>query len=235
MKVQQPNGSRPAGTAGRHHSWPLRALLAVGGWLVVSPLVLSTTRVTAGVVSAVAGGLGVAVLAGWALAARNQIPPLAIACFFGLWLVLVPSLWEFRDGVDSGPGLVPLTPAAVIEPARAVVARAEWNFVLAGLAIVLLADSALLAGRRQGRPAAGGRRPAGVGAGPGRDRPDALPHLPGLEPGRGFALGDHVRPARLRRRPGRTRGAGATVEGRQLACSRATAAAMCDRWVSAWG
>src|SRR4029453_17997857 len=58
MKVQQPNGSRSAGTAGRHHSWPLRALLAVGGWLVVSPLVLSTTRVTAGVVSAVAGGLG---------------------------------------------------------------------------------------------------------------------------------------------------------------------------------
>jgi DNA-binding transcriptional LysR family regulator len=75
MKVQHPNGSRPAGTAGRHHSWQLRALLAVGGWLVVSPLVLSTTRVTAGVVSAVAGGLGVAVLAGWALAARNQIPP----------------------------------------------------------------------------------------------------------------------------------------------------------------
>jgi hypothetical protein len=31
---------------------------------VVSPLVLSTTRVTAGVVSAVAGGPGVAVLAG---------------------------------------------------------------------------------------------------------------------------------------------------------------------------
>ena len=92
MKVQQPNGSRSAGAAGRHHSWPLRALLAVGGWLVVSPLVLSTTRGIAGVVSAVAGGLGVAVLAGWALAARNQIPPLAIACFFGLWLVLVPSL-----------------------------------------------------------------------------------------------------------------------------------------------
>jgi hypothetical protein len=64
MKVQQPNGSRSAGTAGCHHSWPLRALLAVGGWLVVSPLVLSTTRVTAGVVSAVAGGPGVAVLAG---------------------------------------------------------------------------------------------------------------------------------------------------------------------------
>ena len=57
---QHPDGSRPAGTAGRHHSWPLGALLAVGGWLVVSPLVLSTTRVTAGVVSAVAGGLAVA-------------------------------------------------------------------------------------------------------------------------------------------------------------------------------
>jgi hypothetical protein len=156
MKMQQPNGSRPAGTAGRHHSWPLRALLAVGGWPVVSPLVLSTTRVTAGVVSAVAGGLAVAVLAVWALAARNRIPPLAIACFFGLWLVLVPSLWEFSDGVDSGPGLVPLTPAAVTEPARATTARAEWNSILAGLVIVLLAGSALLAGLRQGRPAAGG-------------------------------------------------------------------------------
>jgi hypothetical protein len=178
MKVQHPSGSRPPGTAGRHHSWPLRALLAVGGWLVVSPLVLSTTRVTEGVVSAVAGGLGVAVLAGWALAARNQIPPLAIACFFGLWLVLVPSLWEFRDGVDSGPGLVPLTPAAVIEPARTVVARAEWNLVLAGLAIVL-ADSALLAGRRQGRPAAGGRRPAGLVPA----RCPTAPSWPGTWPG----------------------------------------------------
>jgi hypothetical protein len=56
------------------------------------------------VVSAVAGGLGVAVLAGWALAARNQIPPLAIACFFGLWLVPVPSLWEFRDGWTAARG-----------------------------------------------------------------------------------------------------------------------------------
>jgi hypothetical protein len=58
--------------------------------------------------------------------------------------------------VDSGPGLVPLIPAAVIEPAWAVVAWAEWNSILAGLVIVLLAGSALLAGLRQGRPAAGG-------------------------------------------------------------------------------
>jgi hypothetical protein len=157
MKMQHPDGSRPAGTAGRHHSWPLRALLAVGGWLVVSPLVLSTTRVTAGVVSAVAGGLAVAVLAGWALAARNRIPPLAIARFFGLCLVLAPTLWEFRDRADSGPGLVPLTPADVIEPAGAVVARAEWNSILAGLVILILAGSAMLAGRRrQGRPATRG-------------------------------------------------------------------------------
>jgi DNA-binding transcriptional LysR family regulator len=104
MKMQQPNGSRPAGTAGRHHSWPLRALLAVGGWLVVSPLVLSTTWVTAGVVSAVAGGLAVAVLAGWALAARNRIPPLAIACFFGLWLCWSPRCGSSATGWTAARG-----------------------------------------------------------------------------------------------------------------------------------
>ena len=153
--MQRNNGTGPAGTAGRRDAWPLQALLAVGAWLVVSPLVLSATRVTAGVVSAVAGGLAVAVLAGWALGARNRIPPLAIACCFGLWLVLAPTLWEFGDGVDSGPGLVPVAPADVTEPASAVVARAEWNSILAGLVILLLAGSALLAGRRrQARSAA---------------------------------------------------------------------------------
>jgi hypothetical protein len=120
---------------------------------VVSPLVLSTTRITAGMVSAVGGGLAVAALAGWALAARNRIPPLAIACFFGLWLMLAPTLWEFRDGVDSGPGLVPIAPSDVTEPAPAVVTRAEWNSVLAGLVVLLLAGAALLASRRQGRTA----------------------------------------------------------------------------------
>jgi hypothetical protein len=145
----------------RNNSWTVRALLAVGAWLVVSPLVLSTTRVSAGLVSAVAGGLVVAVLAGWALVARNRVPPLAIAWFFGLWLVLVPSLWEFGDGVDSVPGLVPVPRSDVLEPARAAVARAEWNSVLAGLIVLILAGSALLAGRRrQGRrvPTAGGER-----------------------------------------------------------------------------
>jgi hypothetical protein len=46
-----------------------------------------------------------------------------------------------------------------MEPAPAVVARAEWNSILAGLVILVLAGSALLAGRRrQGRsaPTAGG-------------------------------------------------------------------------------
>ena len=147
--MQHDNATAPAGTAGRGGSWPVEALLAVAAWLVVSPLVLSTIRVTAGVVSAVGGGLAVAVLAGWALAARNRVPPLAIAWFFGLWLVLAPTLWEFRDGVDSGPGLVPIAPSDVTEPARSLVARAEWNSILAGLVILLLAGSALLAGRRR--------------------------------------------------------------------------------------
>jgi hypothetical protein len=137
----------------RDNSWTVKALLAIGGWLVISPLVLSTTRVSAGLVSAVAGGLAVAVMAGWALVARNRVPPLAIACCLGLWLMLVPSLWEFGDGTDSVPGLVPIPPSDVMEPARAVVARAEWSSVLAGLIILLLAGSALLAGRRRhGRP-----------------------------------------------------------------------------------
>jgi hypothetical protein len=156
MNVQPDNRTGSAATAGGRESWPVMALLAVGGWLVVSPLVLSTIRVTAGLVSAVVGGLAVAVLAGWALAARNRVPPLAIACFFGLWLVLAPSLWEFGDGVDSDPGLVPVAPSDITEPTRAVVARAEWNSVLAGLVVLLLAGSVLLAGRRrQGRSEAG--------------------------------------------------------------------------------
>jgi hypothetical protein len=152
--VKRNDGTGPAGHAGRRDTWPVKALLVVGAWLVVSPLVLSTTRVTAGLVSAVAVGLAVAVLAGWALLARNRVPPLAIACFFGLWLVAAPSLWEFSDGVESRPGLVPIDPSDVTEPARALVARAEWNSILAGLIVLLLAGSALLAARRrQGRPA----------------------------------------------------------------------------------
>jgi hypothetical protein len=124
-------------------------LVAVGGWLVLSPLVLSTTPVTAGMVSAVASGLALALLAAWALLARNRVPPLVIACTFGLWLVLAPSLWEFGEGVDSGPGLVPIAPSDVTEPTRAMVARADWNSILVGLLILLLAGSALLARRRR--------------------------------------------------------------------------------------
>jgi hypothetical protein len=175
--VQGDNVTAPPDTAGRRDSWLVEALLAVGAWLVISPLVLSTTRVTAGVISAVGGGLAVAVLAGWALGVRNRVPPLAIACFFGLWLVLAPTLWEFGDGVDSGPGLVPIAPSDMTEPAPAVVARAEWNSILAGLVILVLAGSALLAGRRrQGRsaPTAGGEHPPNL-SGNRRRRRGALP------------------------------------------------------------
>jgi hypothetical protein len=143
------NGTGLAGSGGHRGSWPVYALLVVGGWLVVSPLVLSTTRVTAGLVSAIIGGLALAVLAGWAIVARNRIPPLAIACSFGLWLLLAPSLWEFSDGVDSAPGLVPIPPMDVTEPTRAMVARAEWNSILAGLLTLALAGSVLAAGRRR--------------------------------------------------------------------------------------
>jgi hypothetical protein len=141
MNVQRSNSAGPTGPAGHRQSWPVEALLAVGGWLVVSPLVLSTT---------------LAALAGWASVAPSRIPPLAVASFLGLWLLLAPMLWEFSDGVDSDPGLVPIAPSDVKEPMRAMVARAEWNSILAGLVILLLAGSALLADRRrQGRSATG--------------------------------------------------------------------------------
>jgi hypothetical protein len=159
--VKRNDATAPAGSGGRRGSWPVNALLALGGWLLVSSLVLSTTRVTAGLVSAVTGGLALVVLTGWARVARNRVPPLAIACSFGLWLLLAPSMWEFADGVDSVPGLVPIAPSDVAEPTRAMVARAEWNSILAGLIILLLAGSALLADRRRrGRsaPTVGERR-----------------------------------------------------------------------------
>jgi hypothetical protein len=147
--------TRLAGPGGGRGTWPVYGLLVVGGWLVISPLVLATTRVTAGLVSAITSGLAVAVLAGWAMVARNRIPPLAMAGAFGLWLLAAPSLWEFGDGVDSDPGLVPVAPTDVTEPARAMVARADWNSILAGLVILVLAGVALLAARaRQGRSAA---------------------------------------------------------------------------------
>jgi hypothetical protein len=152
------NGTGLAGSGGHRGSWPVYALLVVGGWLVVSPLVLSTTPVTAGLVSAVTGGLALAVLAGWAIVARNRIPSLVIACSFGLWLLLAPSLWEFSDGVDSAPGLVPIPPSDVTEPTRAMIARAEWNSILAGLLTLALAGSLLAAARRRkGRSASAGR------------------------------------------------------------------------------
>jgi hypothetical protein len=170
--MMEMNGNDGTGVPARRRergSWPVYALLALAGWLVVSPLVLHTTRVTASAVSAVTGGLVLAALTGWARVARNRIPPLAIALSLGLWLLLAPALWEFGDGVDSDPGLVPFNPSDVAEPTRAMVARAEWNSILTGLIILVLAGSALLPGRRRpGRsaPTAGGgesRRRVGAG------------------------------------------------------------------------
>jgi len=154
------DGTRAAGRGDRRRSWATGALLGLGGWLVVSPLVLSTTRVTAGMVSAVGSGLALLVLAAWARAARNPVPPLAIAMSFGLWLVAVPSLWEFRDGVDTWE-LVPIPAWEVTEPTRAAIARAEWSSIPAGLLTLALAGWVLLAARRRARgaPGAGGPPP----------------------------------------------------------------------------
>lgn len=154
----------------RHHSWLTNTLLALGAWLVVSPLVLSTTRVTVGVFSAITSGLALAVLAGWARAGRNPIPPFMIALSFGLWLLLAPSAWEFRDGADTG--LVPITPSDAIEPTRAAIARAEWNSILAGLLTLALAGAVLVTARRQrprSAPSSGTEQRRRIEA-PGRQR-----------------------------------------------------------------
>jgi hypothetical protein len=156
MQVQG-NDSVEVTARDRHHpSWPVMALLALGAWLLVSPLVLGTAQVTAGAASAVTSGLALVVLAGWARVARNRVPPMLIAMSFGLWLVLTPSMWEFADGVDAWP-LVPISPSDVTEPTRPMVARAEWNSILAGLLTLALAGSVLAAARRRkGRPASAG-------------------------------------------------------------------------------
>jgi hypothetical protein len=154
----------------RHQSWPTNMLLALGAWLVVSPLVLSTTRVTAGSFSAITSGLALVVLAGWARTGRNPIPPFMIALSFGLWLLLAPSLWEFRDGVDTG--LVPITPSEAIEPTRTAIARAEWNSILVGLLTLALAGAVLVTARRrrpQSTPSTGTEHRRRIEA-PGRQR-----------------------------------------------------------------
>ena len=58
------DGIRATKDGRRRRSWPPNTLLALGAWLVVSPLVLSTTRVTAGMFSAITSGLALVVLAG---------------------------------------------------------------------------------------------------------------------------------------------------------------------------
>jgi hypothetical protein len=142
------DGTRTTGHGRRAGCWPpTHALLALGGWLVVSPLVLATTRDTPDVVSAITSGLVLVVLASWAHMGRNRVAPLVIVLAFGVWLLLAPAMWEFGDGADT-PGLVPITPGQVTEPTRAAVARAEWSSVLAGLLALALAAWMLLAARR---------------------------------------------------------------------------------------
>jgi hypothetical protein len=142
------DGMRAAGHGARGRSWATGALLVLGVWLVISPLALGTTRVTAGMVSAVGSGLALVVLAAWARAARNPLPSLALAMALGLWLLAVPSLWDFRDGVDAWE-LVPIPAWEVTEPTHATIVRAQWSSILAGLLTLALAGSVLLATRRR--------------------------------------------------------------------------------------
>jgi peptidoglycan/LPS O-acetylase OafA/YrhL len=92
MQVQGNDSVEVTARDRRRPSWPVMALLALGAWLLVSPLVLGTAQVTAGAASAVTSGLALVVLASWARVARNRVPPMLIAMSFGLWLVLTPSM-----------------------------------------------------------------------------------------------------------------------------------------------
>jgi hypothetical protein len=144
----------------RRPSWLANGLLVLGAWLVLSPMLLGTAQVTAGATSAVTSGLALMVLSGWTRVAHNRVPPMLIALAFGVWLLLAPSIWEFADGVDGYP-LTPISPSEVTEPTRAMVARAEWNSILAGLLILVLAGSVLAAAARRRsrrRPSAGRER-----------------------------------------------------------------------------
>jgi hypothetical protein len=100
----------------------------------------------------------------------------------GAWLVLsplllAPSMWEFADGVDAYP-LTPISPSKVTEPTRAMVARAEWNSILAGL--LILARLGARGRRPAPEPSPAERRPgalaAGRSAGQARVRPGPQPN-----------------------------------------------------------
>ena len=150
------DGTHGTGTAApdRRRTWTANALLVLGIWLVVSPVVLGAAEVTAGLVSAVSSGVALVILSAWLRLAGNRVPPLLLALAFGGWLLLVPSMWEFADGTDAWP-LVPIPPSEVTEPTRAVVARAGWSSILAGLLTLALAGWLLLTGRRRERRSAG--------------------------------------------------------------------------------
>ena len=102
MQVHANEGIEAAARDRRRPPWPVTALLVLGAWLVVSPLVLGTAQITAGATSAVTSGLALIVLAVWAHVTRNRIPPMLIVLAFGGWLLLAPSLWEFATASTPG-------------------------------------------------------------------------------------------------------------------------------------
>jgi hypothetical protein len=90
MQVHANEGIEAAARDRRRPPWPATALLVLGAWLVVSPLVLGTAQITAGATSAVTSGLALIVLAVWAHVTRNRIPPMliALASAAGCWSLL---------------------------------------------------------------------------------------------------------------------------------------------------
>ena len=123
--------------------WQTSALLTLGAWLMISPVVLGTGQVTVGAVGAVISGLALIVLSDWLRLARNRVPPPLLTLAVGGWLLLAPLLWELAGGRGAWP-LVPIPPTEAIEPTPAMVARADWNSILAGLLTLALAGSVIL-------------------------------------------------------------------------------------------
>jgi membrane-associated protein len=143
------------------------------------------------------------------------LPALETSTLLGI--VVPGELALVLGGVLAHQGRVPLGAAVVAGAAGAVVGdsvgyaigRRVGERLLAHLPRRLVEPPPGRAGHGAGAPAGrpgGVRRPLhrsapGAGAGPGRNRRDAVPQLRGLQRCRGRAVGDRVRAARLRRRP----------------------------------
>jgi hypothetical protein len=169
--VKRDDDTRITAAGRRTPPWQTYGLLALGVWLMISHLLLHDGLVTAALVSGLLSGLALVGLAAWAGAVHRPLTPWLFALNVGLWLLVVPSFWQFRDGADTWqliPSLlVPLPGVRVVEPTIAAIDLADWNSILSGLLVIGLAVSVLVAARR--------RRGRSSSAGSGHQRPAQAP------------------------------------------------------------